>query len=119
MNTNSFHTSLVVNIREDGTLVCLNHEETSCFKELGKVKTRRASHVEPYTRRYRIAFHMLRFLFGEKGRVSDWTRNGTFWRSRLWRVNLTPIGGPILPGGMHPREAALRAEVEWLDEHLT
>src|SRR5271157_1928270 len=112
------HTPLIVNIREDGTIVCLDHKEAACFKELGKVKTRRASHVEPYTRRYRIAFYILRGLFGDKGRVADWTRYGKFWASRLWRVNLTPVGGPILLGATHPREAAIRKEIEWLDEHL-
>jgi len=106
-------------IREDGNVICLDHPECECFREMGPVKTRRASHVEPYTWYYRWAFHFLRWLFGENGRVGDWTRYGSPWKDHLWRVNLTPVGGPILPGASHPRERALKREVEWLNENLT
>jgi hypothetical protein len=102
-------------VRDDGTVVCLDHPECKCFREMGSVKTRRASHVEPYTRGYRMSFHLLRWIFGDQGRVSDWTRS---W-DVLWRVNLTPVGGPILPGATILREAALRREVEWLNKNLT
>ena len=83
---------LMVTIDEDGNLVYLKTSEHDIFAEMGEVVTRRASHVEPGPRYERWLFHTLRFFFGDKGRVSDWTRS---WYT-LWRVNTAPVGGPIL-----------------------
>ena len=35
-----------------------------------------------------------------------------------WIVNLSPVGGPCL-GPFSLRSAALQAEVDWLDQHLS
>jgi hypothetical protein len=36
-----------------------------------------------------------------------------------WHADMSPVGGPVL-SGFPTREAALRAEVEWInDNHLT
>lgn len=102
-------------IRDDGTVVCLDHTETSCFRSLGQVKTRRASHVEPDNSLLRPAFHMLRLVFGDKGWMAEFTR---LWPCQ-WRVNLSPIGGPILTQVYTDRLEAIDSEVAWLNEHLT
>lgn len=101
-------------IREDGSLVCLQNELTSCFSSLGSVTTRRASHVEPGNRALRLAFHVLRCMFGDKGWVASFTR---YWPCH-WRINLSPIGGPILPYQWNDRLAAIEAEVSWLNANL-
>lgn len=41
------------------------------------IERRRVSHIVPVNRFKRAAFHALRIMFGESGRVSDWTRS---WR---------------------------------------
>src|SRR6266481_3239839 len=83
---------LTVTIDETGDLVYLKGDSADVLLELGEVVQRRASHVEPASRDQRVFFHLLRFFFGEKGRIADWTRN---WGC-LWRVNTSPVGGPIL-----------------------
>jgi hypothetical protein len=75
---------------------------------------RRASHVEPDGRTARVVFHSLRLIFGETGAVSEFTRS---WPV-LWRVNLAPTGGPILSGRWMDRQAAIAAEVEYLNENF-
>jgi hypothetical protein len=52
----------------------------------------RASHVEPNNFVLRIIFHGLRQVLGDKGRMSEFTRNWPIF----WRVNTKPVGGPIL-----------------------
>jgi hypothetical protein len=107
-------TEVIVNIRDDGTIVCLDHEETKCFKSLGKTKTQRASHVEPNNPVLRVVFHFMRRLFGDKGWMATFTR---CWPCD-WRVNLSPTDGPILPRVWRERRLAIKAEVDYLDEHL-
>lgn len=105
---------VTVTVREDGSLVFLDTQEAQCFKALGSVTTRRASHVEPDSWLLRLAFHALRQVYGDKGRMSEFTRG---WPC-LWRVNTIPTGGPILPGRWRSRQEAIDAEVSWLGEHL-
>jgi hypothetical protein len=105
---------VVVVIRENGSLVSLDNANTAFFKELGKVTTRRASHIEPCSKVWRVVFHTLRYFFGDKGWMASFTRR---WPC-LWRVNLTPIGGPIIYRHYWDREGAIAAEVAWLNEHL-
>jgi hypothetical protein len=60
----------------------------SFTKDLGKHATKRASHVEP----------------GDDGN---------------WYVDLSPSGGPVLgPFAFDNKEAALAAELEWLNQHV-
>ena len=58
---------------------------------LGQPSKQRLSHIEPTNAVKRWAFHRLRRLFGDEGRVSDWTRR---WRCQ-WRVNFAPTNGDI------------------------
>jgi hypothetical protein len=77
--------------------------------------TRRASHVEPDNFFLRILFHALRQWLGDKGRMSDFTRS---W-SCLWRVNMKPVGGPILCTRYYDRKQAINAEVVALNKFFT
>lgn len=79
-------------IDENGDVLFLASSVNDVFLELGDVVTRRASHVEPATLPKRLFFHLLRAVFGDKGRVSNWTRGWAI----LWRVNAKPVGGPVL-----------------------
>jgi hypothetical protein len=74
---------------------------------------RRASHVEPRNIILRCVFHTLR-LFGDTGRIADWTR---CWNID-WRVNLSPVNGPILPITFTNRQTAIDFEVNWLEENF-
>lgn len=38
-------------------------------------------------------------------------------KGTMWEADLTPVSGPVL-GPFTTRQAALDAEVEWLDAHL-
>lgn len=74
----------------------------------------RASHVEPCNILARMAFYALRAMFGESGRVSEVTRA----YPGLWRVNLSPVNGPILPHAYSVRQDAIDAEVHWLEANF-
>jgi hypothetical protein len=75
---------------------------------------RRASHVEPCSIALRVAFYALRAVVGDTGSVAAYTRT---WRV-LWRVNLSPIGGCILPGVFTNRADAINYEIDYLNEHF-
>ena len=108
---------VTVTIDESGDLVFLRTPESDIFLELGETITRRASHVEPYALLPRLAFTALRYFVPDDSRIAAWTRD---WDCS-WRVNLSPIGGPILRGydylgdwilSWDNRQDAIRAEIE-------
>lgn len=99
---------------ENGSLSYIQSAEISFLKDLGEVYVRRASNVEPDFYLLRVLFHWLRKKFGESGKVAGWTRS---WKC-LWRVNMKPSDGPILPERWVNRQSALNAEVTWLSENL-
>ena len=74
----------------------------------------RASHVEPVSRALRVLFYALRELFGEYGRMASFTRA---WGCQ-WRVNLSPVNGPMLPGTWNDRADAIKAEILWLETNF-
>ena len=74
----------------------------------------RASHVEPVNPLLRCAFHLLRQWLGDKGRMSEFTRS---WNCE-WRINMKPVGGPILPTTYYDRKQAINAEVISLQQIL-
>lgn len=70
---------------------------------------RRASHVEPANPALRALFHVLR-LKGDTSWIAGVSR-----RMRcMWRVNLGPINGPVLPDTYRSRSEAINAEIAWL-----
>lgn len=75
---------------------------------------KRASNVEPVNVLLRGAFYMLRFAFGEYGTVGEFTR---VWPC-AWRVNLSPVDGPILPELYSNRGEAIEAEIVWLEKNF-
>jgi len=75
---------------------------------------RRASHVEPVNTYLRLLFHAIRKLVRDDSRVAAWTR---LWDCK-WRVNMSPVGGAILPVQFSNRLAAIDAEVEALNNHF-
>ena len=81
-----------------------------CFLDETSV-IKRASHVEPVSWILRLAFYLTRNAFGEYGRIAEFTR---LWPC-LWRVNLAPIGGPILPEFYSDRSQAIDAEIAYLE----
>jgi hypothetical protein len=83
---------ITLTIDEDGDLLFLKTDSADIFLELGTTVTKRASHVEPATFWARIAFHILRTLVADDSSIAAWTRT---WKCR-WRVNTSPVGGPIL-----------------------
>lgn len=118
-------------IEEDGTQTFLKTDSADIFLECGETLTRRASHVEPADWARRVAFTVLRFIFPDTGRVAAWTRT---WACR-WRVNTSPVGGPILTwadvwgmdsgyGSMDRvacfavRQNAIAAEVKFLNNYF-
>lgn len=98
---------------EDGAVRFLLNEDTAPLVEDGAI-TRRASHVEPDGAVLRAVFHGLRFVFGDHGRVAELTR----LLPCVWRVNLAPSNGPVLPGRWTDRRQAIEAEIVWLNENF-
>ena len=100
-------------ITADGTLRFLSTPETACLITADTV-TRRASNVEPVNPALRRLFYTLRILYGDKTAAAEFTR---VWPCR-WRVNLAPVGGPILRGSWYNRSEAIKAEIVWLNANF-
>ena len=103
---------LTVTINEDGTLEYLKTDSCDILLELGEVVTRRASHVEPADFWTRLWFHVVRRFVTDKSAVAAWTRG---W-SCMWRIDTSPVGGPILPGRYKNRQEAIDAEIAFLND---
>ena len=97
--------SLRLVVNEDGTIEQIVSEDM--LRLDGAETVKRASNVLPFGITKQIVFKALRRVFGDKGRVSDWTRR---WRGPHV---VDVIDGPLL-GPFGSREEALRCEVEWL-----
>ena len=103
---------LTVTIDEDGDLVFLKTPLSDVLLELGTVVTRRASHVTPRAFLPRVGFKLLRWAFGDTGRVSEWTRT---WRGP-WRVDMRPVGAPVVDGDWRTRQDAIDFEIAYLND---
>lgn len=118
---------ITLTIEEDGTQTFLKIDAADIFLEQGEVVTRRASHVEPAGFWLRLAFTVIRMLVNDTSRTAQWTRG---WHT-LWRVNTSPVGGPVLrwkdvcPGMEYipediaywpNRQWAIDAEVKFLNQ---
>ena len=95
-------------IDESGELTFLRTEAAGDI--LPQATTRRASHVEPANASLRVLFHLLRRWLGDKGRMSEFTRSWPI----LWRVNMSPVGGPVL-GNFDDRQRAIDFEINFLN----
>jgi hypothetical protein len=76
----------------------------------GRAERRRVSRVEPVNRILRMLFLLVRFVVSDESRTAAWTRT---WRCR-WRSRL--LHGPTL-GPFGSRQAAIAAEVAWLNDN--
>lgn len=104
---------VTIRIKPDGTIRYLLTEGADVFLT-EKTIVRRASHVEPVNPLLRVAFYGLRSIFGDKGRMTAFTRT---WGCK-WRVNLAPIGGPVLFGFWLDRQDAIQAEINYLNANF-
>ena len=104
---------VTVSIDESGTITQLSGHGPNLLDVYGgMVQTRRASHVEPANRVLRVIFHALR-LTGDDSRIAQYTR---IWPC-AWRVNLSPVHGPILTTMYRNRQSAINAEIAWLTDN--
>ena len=72
---------------------------------------KRASHVEPLKLWQAYAFRLLRKVFGDEGRVANWTRD---WKC-TWAVDMRPVGqGVFFP--FTSRAAAIEFEIQHLNK---
>lgn len=99
----------VIQIRRDGTIVSLSNLEVTLD---GPVTTTRASHVEPFRLIPRLAFRLIRRVFGETGAAANWTRE---WNV-LWRVRFPGSSGWAY--GPASRSRCIAWEVETLSSRL-
>ena len=63
-------------------------KDSSNIIEGAVVSKRRASTIEPANELKWVAFKLVRFVFGEEGKVAEWTRG---WRGQ-WKCTLTDSG---------------------------
>ena len=103
---------MIVTIDPNGDARFLVDEDTVVLVD-SNTTVSRASHIEPSRFGLRMVFHALRYLFGDESKVAEWTRQ---WKTE-WRINLTPVGGPVWDGGWKNRNTAIQNEVEWLERN--
>ena len=104
---------VLVSIDASGTARFLVNSDSAGLLTLD-CTVKRASRVEPVSFTLRACFYLLRVLFGETGKVSDFTRN---WPCK-WRVNLAPVGGPVMPVDFAKRSTAIEYEIAWLEKYF-
>ena len=75
----------VINVLPDGTAETLGDVD---MPDSVVVSKRRASTIEPANELKWVAFKLLRFVFGEEGKVAEWTRG---WRGP-WKCTITGSG---------------------------
>jgi hypothetical protein len=99
---------LIVNINDEGVISYVKSNDAPAFE--GEYSQRRASNVLPIHPLKFAPFIFLRWLFGDRGRVSEWTRA---WKGpHIVQI----VGGPEL-GPFKSRQEALEYEVQWLLEN--
>jgi hypothetical protein len=101
---------VTISISENGTARQLDGHDTLCLIPDGQ--TYRASHVEPVNALLRAIFHAMR-VFGDANVLASVSRR----MPCLWRVNLSPVNGPILPEQFRNRAIAIQHEIEWLENN--
>ena len=94
---------------QNGALSFVDDAPLASLRTLGTCHQRRLSHIEPNGFVLRLLFHAVRRLG-----IVEWTRR---W-SCHWRVNLSPVDGPVIPMlRRSSRAEALAVEREWLWNH--
>jgi len=103
--------TVTITVDEDGEIKFLVDEHSKPFITPETV-VKRASHVEPANPLLRVMFHGLRSVCSRQSSLAEFTR---MWPCD-WRINLAPIGGPILPGTYEDRQDAIDEEVRFLND---
>lgn len=75
--------------------------------QVARINTVRASNVMPYSSLKRVAFILIRTLFGDRGVVADWTRR---WKG----PHIAEMVDGVTLGPFPSREVALEREVKYL-----
>lgn len=102
----------ILHIGEDGEISFVaNPDLDEIAGELGAITKRRASHVVPVRLLPRILFKLIRRCVADESRAAEWTRG---WNCD-WRAEI--IGGPVL-GPFSGRDAAIAAEIDWIDQNV-
>ena len=103
----------VITITPQGTIEVIYHANAEPdLSNVGVTTTdRRGAYVWPANILYRCAFKTLRQVFGDKGKVADWTRR---WQCgfSLWRAS----DKTRLPGTYRGHDEAVKAEVNMLEK---
>lgn len=105
---------MTLHISTDGTVRFVAEPTALRIAEgLGEIKSRRASRIVPACPRRRLAFQILRVIFGDSGRVATWTRT---WQGP-WEVRFTD--SPSRVSFSHASRAeCLKWEVQQLNHQL-
>ena len=91
-------------ILENGNLQTIYTDEIAeALNGLGNVDVIRASHVEP--------------SIEKRGTGTYWERKSHLESVLMWRADMSPLGGPILPS-TRTREESLDAEISWINRQL-
>lgn len=106
--------TITLTIDENGDQVFLKSDGAEMFRSLGITVTRRASHVEPDAWALRLLFHAIRKAVSDTSKAAAWTRT---WPC-MWRVNTAPLNGPILTPRFTDRQAAIDAEIMYVNNIL-
>jgi hypothetical protein len=102
--------NVIISIDKEGSATYLVNEHTrDLFPEAAE--PRRASHVEPVGFPSLLYFRALRWVFGEDGKVGNWTRA---WRGP-WCLRIIAAGCPITQC-FWTRDEAIEFEINWLNE---
>jgi hypothetical protein len=103
---------IAITINEDGSQTFIRGHSTEMFLSIGEITTKRGSHVVPDRFWLRLAFRTIRFCVPDTSRLAAWTRT---WAC-LWRVDTSPVGGPILANRFTDRQVAITAEIQFLNK---
>lgn len=91
-------------IMENGDIQTIYTDEIAeALNGLGNVEIVRASHVEPSIRK--------------RGTGTYWERKSQVKSALMWRADMSPLGGTILPT-TRTREESLEAEINWINRRL-
>lgn len=102
--------TIVVTIGETGQRFIAGHG-AEVFAEASDTVLR-ASHVVPDRFWPRLAFRAIRRCASDTGKIAAWSRT---WCC-MWRIDTSPVGGPILGTRYGNRQHAIEAEISFLNK---
>lgn len=79
---------VILHVQPDGTIKCLGGDDLKPLENLGSLSKERVSHILPVNKYKKFAFKTLRYVFGETGKISNYTRS---WKGP-WEVTIIHSG---------------------------